>query len=321
MRLGFLLLWVSVSIDPAWAQLNLLTLSEAETLAERIPAVAAAERNGECPTLSPSYDGRDSVWFQVRLQCGPNAGQLLGNYNVNRRTGATTTWGDNPRPVDDAEGRRFASELIKTARQRILSPVEAQCLALEAAKALPGWGAPNSSVSVRPFGKEDLFAGTMQFSATQFSALRSVESVRTLTVFLNEARVRDDHTGADLFSAALGNITSTLVALRAPPSLSDEEVASVALAIPQVAINLRRGCKLRVGGGFPSDRVEMVLFCADSTDRMSVAIDRKTGTATDLNTRKSLDSAESQRVARQLLSDVRTRAVSLRMEIDAMCRQ
>src|SRR5258708_34834662 len=122
------------------AQLDLMTFREAESIVERVPDVVAARKEGRSTLLSGAYDGEaDEVSFWVRGGCGPTRGQLIENYKVNRWTGTVTLWGDNPLPVADEEGKLFAERLMLQVHSRILSADEAKCLALEAAKALPGW--------------------------------------------------------------------------------------------------------------------------------------------------------------------------------------
>ncbi len=124
---------------PSPGQLDILTVREAQKIVASIPDVAAARQAGKCPQLSSAYSGADRLDFQVRLNCGSSAGQLLNNYSVNRRTGAVRLWGDDPLPVADRAGEGLAANLIDQARARVLSNQEAACVALTAAKSLPDW--------------------------------------------------------------------------------------------------------------------------------------------------------------------------------------
>src|SRR2546423_5409860 len=108
----------ALAISALHAQLDLLTLSEAERIVEKIPAVVDAQRKGECPDLSASYQG-EHLWFGVRSSCGPSAGMLIDRYDLNRRTGEVTLWGDDPRPVADVVGKELASRLVRQAQRRI----------------------------------------------------------------------------------------------------------------------------------------------------------------------------------------------------------
>ena len=77
------------------AQIDILTVREAESVVERVPDVVAATNKGECPLLSATYAGDEQVDFQVRRSCGSNIGTLINNYTVNRRTGLVKLWGDD----------------------------------------------------------------------------------------------------------------------------------------------------------------------------------------------------------------------------------
>jgi hypothetical protein len=319
-KTALLLLFVlsAVCLD---AQLNVLTLREAESLVERVPDVVGAQKNGECPNLSPSYDAPGELAFQVRSTCGPGSGMLIGNYTVNRRTGAVTLWGDDPKPVADAEGEVLAKQLIAQAWQRILSAEEARCLALAAARSLPGWSETDANVSVKPFGKANRFESTMQFTATRSSSARPAQSGRMLTVNVAAALVRDDETGLNIMSAALGALTSKMVGLRAPPWLTDEDALSVGLLVSSVAASPRDGCKLYTGGAFYSHQAIMGVSCPAGDLRDSnVLVNLQTGEAKNPDTGKSLDSAESGRVARKLLEQIKTRRAELQKEVEAACR-
>ena len=142
-----------------------------------------------------------------------------------------------------------------------------------------------------------------------------------LTVYLTEARVRDDETGGAVMSAAVGDLSAKLVELRAPVWLSDEEAASVALAVQRVATNVREGCKLDAGGAFYSHEALIGVSCKDGSMRESnVLVNLQTGAVTDPDTRKSLDTVEVQRIARELLSDAQERRAELQKAVDLICR-
>ena len=301
------------------AQLNLLTLRESENVLEQIPDIVAAQRRGECPDLSPAYNGPDELTFQVRTTCGPGRGMLIGSYVLNRRTGEVTLWVDNPQSVADAGGKALARALVAEAQKRILSNAEATCLALEGAKGLPGWSASDAIVSVKPFGKAA--ARTVQFTATRVSSARPTESGRMLTVDLAAARVRDDETGLDIISTGLGSLTAKLIDLRTPLWLSDEDAISIALLVPRISRRLQDGC-IVVGGGAP--RANQTIFgvsCAGRTiEGLSLYIDLRTGQPTDPETGESLGSAETARLARERLGQIEQRRNDLRRAVEAHCK-
>src|SRR5271165_3948624 len=214
------LIAMALDVGCLHAQLDLLTLREAESIVELVPGVVSAQKKGECPESSASYEEPEILSFQVRSTCGPTGGMLINNYTVNRRTGEVRLWGDDPQPVADKAGGVFATQLVVQARKRILNASEAGCLALEAARSLPGWSATNANVSIESFGKPE--REQMMFSAKCLSSTRSAQSGRMLTVSLAEARVRDDETGLYIASEGLGALTSKILELHSPLRLTDE---------------------------------------------------------------------------------------------------
>jgi hypothetical protein len=305
---------------PLYAQLDLLTVREAESIIERIPGVVEAKERGQCPQSSATYQEMAHFSFQVRSSCGSSGGMLIGNYDLNRRTGAVTLWGDNPLPVADVAGKELAASLVRQAQGRILSTNEARCLALEAARALPGWSADDSSVTVKPFGKAE--RGAMRFTAQHSIGARPATSGRMLTVNLATARIRDDQVGMDVMSESLGSLTSKIVELRKPLWLSDEDAVSIVSIIPTVASRLRDGCKLATGGAFRSTEAIVGLSCeGQNADGGSVAVNLQTGAVTDADTGKVLESSEGARITRRLIDSIQQRRSELQAEISSACRQ
>lgn len=314
-----LILCVALCAGGLQAQLNLLTLRESESVVERVPDIVAAQRRGECPDLSPAYNGPDELTFQVRSTCGPGRGMLIGSYVVNRRTGEVTLWVDNPQSVADAEGEEFARRLTMQARKRILSSAEAGCLALEAARGLPGWSEPDAVVSVKPFGKAG--ASAMAFTASRSSSARPVKSGRMLTVDPAAARVRDDETGLDVISAGLGTLTARLIELRAPLWLTDEDALSIALLVPRIATRLRDGCRVEGGGAPRSNQTLFAVSCVgNNVEGSIVSINLQTGESTDPDTGKPLGSDEAARVSRERLAQIQERRTELHREVETLCR-
>jgi len=215
----------------------------------------------------------------------------------------------------------LARQFVAEARRRILAPEEARCLALEAARGLPGWSVTGASVTVKPFGKPNTFDRSTQFTATRVSAAEPVESGRMLTVDLSNAIVRDDETGLAATSAGVGNLASKLVGLRTPPMLTDEDAASVALLVPRVAANLREGCRLEIGGAFYSDQALMGVSCAGNGIRDSnVLVNLRTGEVKDPSTGAPLESSAAARLAQNLLSQLPKRRADLEKEVASACR-
>lgn len=301
------------------AQLDLLTLREAESLVERIPEVVAAEKSGGCPSASPGYWSAEELAFQVRFSCGPNSGMLLNDYNVDRRTGEVTLFGDDPRPVASPEGKALADRLVRQARARALSGAEAGCLAREAANGVPGWKDAKASITVKPFPVPLKVPGALYFMAGRSDTDRPIESGRMLTVDLSTARVRNDYTGQDIISEGLGRLASKIVALRAPRLLSDEDALSIALLIPSVAARLKPGCLLKNGGVSRSREAIIGLECEGRDVGQAISVDLLTGQAKEANSGKILESSKAKEAARSLLDKFDEQQSQLRKEVDAAC--
>lgn len=308
-----------LSVTPLCGQLNLLTVREAESLIERIPAVLIAERNGGCPESSPMDWGEDRWWFRVREACGPRSGMLIGNYLVNRRTGTVTTTGDHAESLVTLELSALSTELARQARARALTDQEAACLARQAARALPGWSDNDAQISVTKVEDEKPYKVT--FVVARLSASRPVKSTRLLSVDLGTTRVRDEQTGLDISSEHVGSLISTFTELRRPGFLSDEDTLAIALLIPSLAGRLKPGCRLTTGGAFRSQEAIIGLTCdGHQSDTVAVAVNIKTGTTVDANTRKVLDSVESLRLADQLLNRNLRVQSETKEQISAVCR-
>ncbi len=301
------------------AQLDLLTLREAESLVERIPDVAGAAKEGACPSLSGIDWTADEFELQVRRECGPSAGQLIRNYTVNRRTGEVRLFGDEPLLVADPAVQALGQKLVLKAQTRTLSIGEARCLALRAAKSFPGWSETGSSVSVEQSGKAEY--GRALFYARLRSPIRRVDIGHSLSVDLTTAWIRDDETGTSIMSEGLGSLTAKILALRAPALLSNEDATSIALSIPPVSAQLGEGCVLSTGGAFHSEEAPLRPECGGQYAKSAgLTVNLRTGHAADADTGKSLDSGGSLRLTQDLLRRIQRTMADLREQVDALCR-
>jgi hypothetical protein len=303
------------------AELTLLTLREAEGLVEKVREVSVSQERGECPQFSASYEDADQLMIQVRRSCGSTGGTLINNYEVNRRTGVVTHWGDNAPPIAEPAVKLFARQLLLQAQTRALSDEEARCLALEAAKAIPAWGGGDAVVTVQPFGKAE--GAEASFNANHHSPSQPADSGRILSVDRNTAWVRDDETGEDLMSAGLGSLTSKIFALRAPAWLTDEDAISIARQIPAAAQGIRNGCRFWTSGAFRAQEAIVGLSCNGKQVEGAtvVAVNLRTGQTTNADTGKVLESSDSKRLASQLLAERERQQKDLRKEVDATCHQ
>jgi hypothetical protein len=302
-------------------QLDLLTLREAYSIAERIPAIVEASKRGECPQFSAIYRQTDEIWIQARRYCGSEGGTLINNYSVNRRTGIAIQ-GEDGDEVLDAGGQAFAQHLVVLARSRRLTLNESHCLALEAAKGLPGWSSKDALVTVGP-----LLTGSVpppepekaSFTALNNSSVRPLQIAAFLTVDLSTAEIRDDETGMNVTSPGLSALTVKITTLREQVLLTNEEAMSIALNTPSVTARIPKGCVLTGGGVYKSNEAIAGVSCKDGSNNWSIAIKLDTGEIVDAETRRVIDSTRAKQAAREFLEKRERKLVETRNELDALC--
>jgi hypothetical protein len=314
---------LSLCIGTAQAQLDLLTPREAVQIVALMPEVADARKQGSCPRFSTAYgDTLDVLGVQVRCGCGPYAGQWIDTYDINLRTGVVSgaAGPQGKKPLESPEGEALARRLLKEAAARLLSPGEARCLALEAAKSLPGWGGPGHQVSVQPLGA----------LGVRFRALLHMEDhppVSTdwfLTVDPSTASVHDDKTGMDIVSPGLAALASRMLILRLPSLLSDFDALEIAREVPKVKAHAAEPCSVvYVGGPLSWDKIFVTVqtHCEGSAEvrNLSVEIDASTGAVIEPDTGKQIESSGAARVVRERLEALRRERTVTRESLEATC--
>ena len=317
------MLCVSLSCGGLRAQLDLLTTREAESLVELVPAVLAAKDSGRCPELSVSYVGPLKLRIQARGACPDPSTEstLVSNYMVDRSTGVVNE-GDNPQSITTPEMEQLRKALLARARERVLSVGEARCLALTAYKSQLHLHEKDESFSVLRIGR---YPGPeLRFSTEQRLPTRRTMTGGLYTVDITTAHVRDDYTGADVFSSELGSIASMMLTLRAPALLSTDDAIEVALQVPAIMARLTDACLEVTSNGMGAGE-EAFLGIASSCSGNVVsggplaAVDLRTGAITDLKTGKALSSVGSDATARRLLERIAQRSAGIRRELGKEC--
>jgi len=316
-RLLFLVVSATVFDALLSGQIALLTIREAESIVERVSSVEVARRSGLCPSLSAGITSPDEVVVQVRRGCGSDAGTLLNNYTVNRRTGTISPSTEDGKPVLNPESRDFARHLIEEAHSRVLSNSEAACVALEAAKGLPGWSRPEANVAVELI--RQVAPDQVLFAAVNQQVGGPVQTSRFVTVDPTMPSVRDDEMGINLSSAGLGSLFAKIIELREPPLLTDEEALTVALSVPAVASLVKVGCRLSGGGDFTADEVFAGAFCNGEERGDVVSINLRTGRVANGRTREIYQSVDAANLARTFLDKRESRRSEVRGEIQTLC--
>jgi hypothetical protein len=317
------LLCAGPSTGVSRAQLDILTVQEAESLVEQAPEVAAALRRGDCPTFSTSYLDPLKLLVQARTQCsGATAGQLLGNFLVDRSTGSVTV-GETGPPIATPEMELKRTLLVSRARDRRLSSAEAACLALAAFRGRLEVDEGDEPVSVRQLGQAVL--SEIRFSIERRVRKPPMELGGLFSVDVSTAHVREDGVGVDAYSSELGRLASDLVTLRMPPALSAEDVAEIALAVPLFAERMTDQCiaaQPYYAATADEAEVGIINYCtrAQVPGGPVAYVNVRTGAVTDPKTHTALSSPESKETARRLLDGIERRRTELQREVRAKCK-
>jgi hypothetical protein len=306
------------------AQLDLLSVREAESLVEEVPEFQAAKRQGRCPDFSVGYVDSVTLLIQVRGDCpdADTASTLISDYMVDRRTGIVSK-GEASTPITSPAMERQRKELLQGVRTRSVSRNEAACLVLAAFKSKAHIHETTESFSVTQIGASE--GHELQYSAQQHLLGRHAVTSGFFTVDTATGRVRDDGTGADVASAEIGSLVSNLFALRFPPLLSTDDAVEVALHVQIISLRLSGSCSTAIASG--TGTAEEVFIGITSqcrgmpeTSGVLASVNIRTGVVTDPKTLKDISSAESQRIARRLLDEVERHQAKARSDIGAECR-
>jgi len=306
-----------------WAQLDLLTPDEASRIVKQIPRVVAAAERLPCPILADvTGDPEHAITFDVEVRAGCHTSMgssLIDRYVVNRRNGAVTTWGDDPSKVGGRASEALAEELIRHARNRLLSVRESRCLALEAARGLPGWDDAPGSISIEPVASRG--SPETVFHLSHKSLAPPVEARATLYVDPRTGHVRNEAAAAEVMSAGLGELLAKLIALRSPILLNARDALSVALRVPSLAeISRRKGCSLIASSESTPELSQVAPACdGHYVEGAGIAVNLRDGVVSDADTGKVIDAPEAALLASSLISAVHEARLHLQEEVDGKC--
>jgi hypothetical protein len=320
---GYLCLTAANSL----AQMNVLTIREAEQILDLVPAVADSIAQGRCP----SYDVFDEspIWLsiQVRETC-PRPGfvsNLLGSYVINRRTGAVASGLD----ADDRTGpwistpklTTLTNDLLRRARARVLNAKEAECLALEAARSEMGASEPTGTYSASKLAEG---RGEFRFRVEQHLANKPAVAVKLFTIRSDAVSVRDDDIGEAVISPGLALLSSTILSAQDSSHLSVDDALTIALQVPSLGRSVANGCSELVSDGNGAS-IEMYIVLrtqcpGTDTIRTVAAVNAQSGRVTDPKTHKSLDSPESEKIAREILKRRQEKLDQDKSAVAAACK-
>lgn len=287
-------------------QINVLTTREAERVLDLVPAVAESIARGRCPDYSITAETATDLSIQVREACPPAgvASGLLGNYVINRKTGAVAEGLDTdslgPR-ISTPEIDLVASDLVRRAQARMLNDKEAECLALDAARS--GLSESTGTFSATKISEK---RGEWQFSVEHRIPKTPGVGVRFFSIRSDMVRVRNENTGEPVISAGLALLASRMLSKWEPIGLSVDDTLAIALKVPALARSAGNGCSELVSSGDgTSDEMYIGLrtWCPGAPKTISVvaAVNANNGHVTEPRTHKSLDSPESERIAQQII--------------------
>jgi hypothetical protein len=321
---NFAAAWV-FQVPLLWGQFDLLTPHEAARIVQQLPQVLEASK-ADCPKVTsitlPDPQIPAAFTVEVRGGCDPSKGPLNDRYVVDRLTGAVTTWGENPSRLGGRASEALALELVRDAKSRLLSPADSRCLALEAAKGLPGWDGPAGLTTIGQVGQPP-------FSPETFFWLRHVSAGNPpaeLRVFLyvdpRTGHVLNTGSAAEAISAGVGELLAKLIASKSQPLLSDQDALSIALKVPSIAaVSQRKGCLLVVNYGFGlAEEQQVGPSCDGEQVKGGVVVNLRDGLVSDADTGGAVDSPTARLVAAELVSALRTARLRLKDEVDATCR-
>jgi|SRR5580658_8782583 hypothetical protein len=305
------------------AQVDLLSLTESEDILEKLPEFKASEARGDCPgfqLLAPGTHWRFEL--QVRGFCPPDgsAGSTtVGNFAVDRSTGAVSGWAAGQPVSEPPEMESLAAALAARARSRVLSQREAQCLARQAVRGAAGPGEP---LSVNPgTGVADREA---EFIAKYRTVQPALPTAWNIWVDTSSILVLENANGPSIHSLEIDELVSRMRAVRRSPSLSTLEAIDVAVQVPGILARIPDKCPLLSADfGTASGRfiaVEDTCQSYPRAFRVLAAVDLLTGAVTDPRTRKTLDTPQSIALARRLLQQASERQAAAKTEIERLCR-
>jgi hypothetical protein len=321
---GYLFLAASDSV----AEMNVLTIREAQRILDLVPAVAESNAQGHCPLYNVLDESATWLSIQVREACPPPgfASNLLGNYVINRRTGAVAEGLDadslGPR-ISTPEISSVTNDLLRRARGRVLNAKEAECLVLEAARSDMGVSGPAGTYSASELTEA---RGEFRFSVQHRLLKGSAVAVKFFTVRSDTAGVRDDSTGEQVISPGLALLTSRILSAEEFSGISVDEALTIALEVPSIAGLVGTGCSELVSNGDGTSNgiyIGIRSSCPGArNDTVSTvaAVNPQNGRVTDPKTQRSLDSAESQKTAQQILQRLHERLDRDRAAVAATCK-
>lgn len=304
-----LLCGFGIGTEGASAQIDILTTREALRILDKVPAVSQARTQGECPSYSVVYESPALLLVQVRGACFRAdflGSTLIDNYVVNRKTGAIVTGlevDSSSRRISTPTIDAIQKELLRIARSRTLSAGEAKCLAFEAIRSFKATE-PATSFSVSQIREGP---GEFQFAVKHHLPGNQGVAVRFVTVNTETGHVRDDSRGWDIASHTLAQLTSKMISIREVPVVSSDDALAIALHVPSIISTVADSCSELVSNDYGSSEqlyIELRTRCPGSPSRNSIvaSVNTQSGQVTDPRTHKSLTTSESERIAREIIS-------------------
>ena len=152
-----------------------------------------------------------------------------------------------------------------------------------------------------------------------------MDTERFLSIDRSTARVHDDETGMDVVSPSLASLELKMLTLHLPSLLTEADAMEIAQQIPEVRAQALKPCSVfSVGGPLSWEDIYVTVqsHCegANDTSSILVAVNPKTGSVTDPNNQKHLESSAAARIARERLDELQREKGTIREELNAACR-
>jgi hypothetical protein len=302
-----------------------LTVPESERIVESLLPFKSSDERSECPGFvlaAPVNSPR--LFLQVKGFCPPDgfAGSTtIGNFEVDRSTGAVTVWPSGQPIAEPKETAGLARTLVAQARDREISEWEAECLARLAARGESALADPLTVVRVNRNTEHE-----MVFSIRYPLAKPRSTAVRFISVDTSSFAVMDVGRGQGIHFRRVDELLSRLLEARESPSLSAAETIEVASAVPSIATQISSECSPQLSSDFGTSHIRFVEVqnACDPYPRASrvvAAVDSLTGVVTEPRTRKVLDTPESVGLVQILLARAKERQAAAKLEIEHICQE
>ena len=311
-------------VQAAHAQLDLLTVREAEQIVEAIPEVAAANRMGACPMLVVQNWGSAEYWVSVRRGCGLHAGQMVSVYTIDRWSGQARVGDTGPLASSTPEFQFVVDDTVRSARKRKLTIGEASCLARTAM---------SSALDAERFSLKIVLEPAIDDGdrIVRYTPLAYVDEHTSIlsdeiTVDLRSGRVVDATWGTELDGPSLAALRAAILQSRHSDGLSEMDALLLARTVKSVRSAMENPCvKTSAVDSWRSQEIVIGFTLHSHCEGQAVDIgtpilvNRNTGEVSDGATGRLLSATDTRILFEQMKTRMAEQAAARRKEISERC--